>query len=111
MFVAKMKDIQWTKGDEQAIEISIKKDGMPYDLSGVTVYFTVKKRLEDAYDQAVIRKIITEHKDAQGGVTEILIEREDTSELATGEYFYDIQVGGATVLKGKFVLLWEVTDV
>ncbi len=111
MFQAKKKDILYTKGDEQAIEISIKKDGVPYNLSGVTVYFTVKKKLEDTYSQAVIQKVVTVHKDPEGGVTEILITKEDTSGLAIGEYFYDIQVGGATVLKGKFVILWEVTDV
>ena len=62
--------------------------GIPKDISGWTVYFTVKEKISDADNLAKINHNITTHQDAKGGKSLILLTQEDSDR--TGSYHYDI---------------------
>jgi hypothetical protein len=58
-------------------------DGTPLDLTGATVFFFVKRRVED--DDELIWKKFTTHEDATGGVTNIVLTKEETAALESGQ--------------------------
>lgn len=72
-------------------------DGAPIDLSGSTVYFTVK---ENEYDDtgsdstALIQKTITAHSDPTLGRSVFTLTDTDTY-VAPGKYYFDIVVEDA----------------
>ena len=80
------------------------------DLTGATVYFTVKTAADnDATDStALIKKDITSHTDAVDGATEIVLPPTDT-DIAVGKYKYDIKLkkadgSQATTQVGDFIV-------
>jgi len=100
-------------GDTGSITLGISKNGTAYSfIVGDTVYFSVKKTLnQTTYD---IQKTITTFSD---GKAIILIEPDDTNELSTGNYFYDIEyVDGDGIVNTlvneveRFVLLGGVKN-
>jgi len=69
------------------------KDGTPYNLTGCTVYFTIKK-VEDSLkddDVAVVQKIITDHVNAVGGISHLSLSESDTTQNP-GEYYFDFKI-------------------
>ena len=80
-----------TRGDTKIYALHFRnKTGADIDISNWTIFFTVKKKLEDIDDDAKIKKNITNHTDPIHGKTEIRLDPADTELL--GEHFYDIQV-------------------
>jgi len=82
-------------------------DGDAINITDWTVYFTMKKNYADA--EAKISKDITEHSDAEGGLSIVTLTSDDT-DLVPGKYFYDIQIkkdDGSieTVLSGQVQIL------
>jgi hypothetical protein len=63
--------------------------GNPEDITGWTVYFTVKEKMEDADVDAKISKDITSHYDATAGKTLISLTASDTN--LKGNYYYDVK--------------------
>ena len=84
----KKADLNILRGDSYSISVN-----MGMDLTGTTVFFTAKPALtDDATDTtAVISVEVTSHDDAANGVTTIALSPTDTN-VAPGEYYYDIQV-------------------
>mgnify|MGYP001813682803 CR=1 FL=1 len=87
----------------------------PIDITGWKVYFTVKKRDDEAVDdsEALIVKDVTVHTDPTGGITEIALTAEDTNVLP-GNHLYDIQYKTATsdiktVTSGNALVKKDVT--
>lgn len=66
-------------------------DGEPLDLTGYTVWFTVKENVDDTDASAKIQKEITSHTDPTNGITTVTLDPADTDDLA-GSYHYDIQL-------------------
>ena len=64
-------------------------NGNPKDITGWTIYFTVKEKMEDSDGLAKISKDITSHYDAKGGKTLISLETDDTD--LKGNYYYDVK--------------------
>ena len=86
------------------------------DLTGATVYFTVKSAADsDASDTtALIKKDITSHTDAVNGVTEIALLPADT-DITPGKYKYDIKLKKAdgqqtTTQVGEFIVKEAITN-
>lgn len=73
---------------------TVTEDGAAYNLTGKTVWFTVKQFLDtdETNAEAVITKIVSSHTDAPAGITAISLTATDTN-LNEGTYFYDIHVG------------------
>jgi hypothetical protein len=69
--------------------LCIKKNGQVQDITGYTIYFTVKEKLSDGDTGAIISQDITSHIDALNGKTVIELSKDDT-DLEPGSYFYDI---------------------
>lgn len=86
------------------------------DLTGATVYFTVKSAADtDATDtSALIKKDITSHTDAINGATEIVLTPTDT-DITVGKYKYDIKLKKAdgqqtTTQVGEFIVKEAITN-
>lgn len=80
-------------GDSHSKKIKIFEDRAQTekpDISGWTVWFTVKEDINDPDEEAVIQKEITTHTNAQEGVTLLSLSNEDT-DIEPDEYHYDIQ--------------------
>lgn len=99
---------------ENTRNISLSFDGV--DLTGATVYFTVKTQPDDdaADTTAVIKKDITSHIDATNGQTRIELTPSDT-DIEPDKYQYDIKLKKAsgeqvTVDLGTFVVKPAITN-
>jgi hypothetical protein len=106
--------IEIFRGDDKTLNLSFKDgNGNPINLSGSTIYFTAKKKIEYGDDQAVIQKDVTTHSDATAGTSVIQLSNTDTS-ITPDTYLYDIQYktsGGtiSTVLKDEIIIKPDVT--
>jgi len=66
-------------------------NGTDVDITGWKLYFTIKLRVDDTDDQAILKKDITTHIDPTHGKTTIVLSSTETA-LLRGNYFYDIQM-------------------
>ncbi len=93
--------LQIIKKDYKEIVTTFKeKDGTPIDISGQTVYFTVKIKWDlaeiDATDSnAVIKKDITTHTDPTQWETTIILTSTDT-DIDPNVYSADLQLKNAS---------------
>lgn len=88
-------------------------DGDPIDLTGATVFFTVKKKLSDADDDAVIEKEITSFDDPDSGIATLILSATDTN-IPAKNYVFDIQLKTAdnkisSSLSANFFVSQDVT--
>lgn len=92
-----MADLTIIRGDNTTIELTYQdSDSNAIDLTGATVFFTVKSAIDaDATDaNAIIQKDVTSHADAANGRSDIELSDSDT-DVALGEYLGDIQIKNA----------------
>lgn len=66
-------------------------DGDPINLTGTTVFFTVKKKSSDPDDEAFIEEEITVFDDPTSGVAQLQLSAAQT-DIAAGRYLFDIQL-------------------
>ena len=78
------------RGDDRTFALEFKKDGVAIDITGWTVFFTLKKSTYDSDNDALIKKTVTTHTDPTNGKTEFSITNTETDALI-GIYYYDIQ--------------------
>jgi hypothetical protein len=104
------------RGDTQRYKLTLKdvSTGTPIDLTGATIWFTMKPAITDDDTNAVIQKQVTSHTDAVNGETEIVLTNADTQNLVLGTYYYDIQYVAAngdvkTIIAGKLKVIGDVT--
>ena len=73
---------------------------VPYDLTGLSVKFTVKKKddISDSDDAALISHIITVHTDAESGLTSF-VPTEAERAIAAGFYKADIKLFNGAALE------------
>ena len=84
------KNLVSVRGDSIKIYLVFSLDGVPIDITGWTVYFTVKQNEDDPDSSAVISKTVTTHTDPTQGKTLIEVSADETYNLL-GQYFYDVQ--------------------
>jgi hypothetical protein len=87
-------------------------DGTAYDLTGATLFLTVKNALTDADSAAVIRKEVTSHDDAAGGLSHFDLLTSDNA--TAGTRYYDVQLKTSdakiyTLFGGLWKVLSDVT--
>ena len=105
--------IKRVKGDTFNLDIQILNDsGDVIDLTGATVFFTVKRNLQDTDAQALISKTITSHSSPSTGETSITFTSTDVDYV--GEFYYDVKIKDVSnkitsVFKDKFILVEHVT--
>jgi hypothetical protein len=106
-------DLCWTRGDSGRLDVTVKQaDGTAYDLTGATLFLTVKNALTDADGAAVIRKEVTSHDNAAGGISHFDLLTTDNATAATR--FYDVQLKTSdskiyTLFGGLWKVLSDVT--
>ena len=79
------------RGDSFRQKITVSCDGAVVNITGWTIYFTVKVNKSDPDEDAVISKKITEHIDAENGESLLLVLPTETDNLL-GRHYYDIQI-------------------
>jgi len=84
----KWKDIRRHRRSTQPYKIKVKKDGIAEDITGWTIYFTLKTSMNDNDNQAIIDKKITAHSDATNG--ESLIEFTASETDLVGTYYFSV---------------------
>lgn len=92
MRTTKCNKIEMIRGDTPLIHL-VFTDGdtnVPMDLTGCTVYFTVKRDWRDTDAQAIFQKIVNTFDDPLTGEFDIQLTTEDSQEV--GFFIYDIQV-------------------
>ena len=109
------KKLYITRGDDVTKILNFEDNsGNAINITGWTVFFTVKKSYLKSDDEALIKKDITSHSDPSNGKTKLVINASDTDDMNNGDYYYDIQVKKGdgkinTVLNDIFVLDYDVT--
>lgn len=84
------------RGTSKTLSLKVKDAaGNPVNLTGATVYFTVKQKAKDKY--SLIQKISTDIAQVEipnptDGIAKIYISPEDTVSLATTRYMFDVWV-------------------
>jgi len=89
------------------------EDGVAIDITGWTVFFTVKAKADDLDAAAVISKTITVFTDPTNGEAGISLTSTDTNQTI-GSYLFDIQVKTnlaeiITVLEGILTITKDIT--
>jgi hypothetical protein len=106
-------DLTWTRGDSGRLDVTVtQSDGTAYNLTGATLFLTVKNALTDADSAAVIRKEVTSHHDATAG--ESHFDLLTTDNATAGARFYDVQLKDSankifTLFGGVWRVLADVT--
>lgn len=80
------------RGDQFSLSVAITDDDdLPIDITGATIFFTVRRWLKESEEGALIEKEVTDHVDPTNGETEIPLTNDDTS-IQAGDYYYDIRI-------------------
>lgn len=102
------------RGDDKTWPLTFTDaNGDPFDLTGYTIFFTVKEKKADVDADAVITKDITSHTDASGGISSLALTHDDT-DIAVGYYIYDFQLvsgsGAVTTIEpDTFIVEQDIT--
>ena len=83
------KELELVRNTTKAYEVNFTKNGTPEDITGWTVYFTVKSKMSDSDLNAKIKKAITTHDNPTTGVALIELTASDT-DIVAGNYYYSI---------------------
>ena len=111
-----MTDLSIYEGNDKTWTVTVTdSDSVAIDITGYTFLFTVKKKISDSDDNAIISKNITTHSDPTGGITAIIINREDTVDISPKQYPCDFQMiddddKRITIFKGTFTIIQSIGD-
>ncbi len=104
-----------TQGDDVTYNLNFTDaNGAVVDITGWTIFFTVKNSPEESADtNALISKTITSHTSPTSGLTTIDLSSTDTN-IPKDLYYFDIQVKTNTgkiytVMKGRFEVTYDIT--
>ena len=86
-----MQDLNLVRKTTKTLKVTFsnKSTGLPIDITGYTLYFTVKKTPSQPDSLANIFKTVTTHTNPTAGETQILLTPEDT-DIPQGNYIYDL---------------------
>jgi len=84
------KNLELVQKTTKVYEIQFKKDGQFVDITDWIVFLTVKEKMTDSDDDAIIKKTIVSHTDAPNGKTTIELDSTDT-DITPKSYVFDIK--------------------
>jgi len=87
--VPRWEDIQLARKTTKTFELQFDSDGAPVDITGWTIYFTVKEKMNDTDANAKISRTVTTHTEPTNGKTLIELTVSDT-DIPAGNYYYSI---------------------
>ena len=104
-------DLALVKSDSKTYTLTIKNDGVAVDISGWSLYFTVKNSFEDLDVNAIITKnvIFPANASSIAGIGYLSLTKTDT-DVALGNYKYDMKLidnstSRQTFLRGKYNII------
>jgi len=109
-----MSQLSIYRGDTKTYSLTFTDaDNAAIDITGWTIFFTVKEKKSDADDDAVLKKDVTVHGDPTNGLSSIALSATDT-DISPSRYYYDIQIKKDddsinTVLCSTFEVLTDIT--
>lgn len=109
--------LQIYRGDDKNYNFTFKNAaGEVIDITGWTIFFTVKPAIDDEDDDAnaVIAKTITEHVNPANGIATVPLADTDSNDLHAEEYVYDFQRKSSagkikTLMHGPYEITRDVT--
>ena len=109
-------DFELIQGDDEAITVTFKdEDGVAIDITGYTVFFTIKKRPDEDSDDsdAIFKATITSHTDPANGITTIDIPRDTMADIEARRYVYDLQLKDTSdkINSSKYGVLEVINDI
>jgi hypothetical protein len=111
-----MDIISIVKGDYEEIELEFyDANDVAVNLTGATIFFTVKENLDDLDSSAIIQKVVTSHTNPTLGQSKIILTNADTILPLVGKFYTcDIQLTDLsghphTPLVAKFIVTPEIT--
>jgi hypothetical protein len=79
------------RGDDLSFKLNFADtDGVPIDITGWTIFFTLKLKKDDSDSEAIVSKTITSLTDPLNGISIVTISHTEVNDLV-GPYFYDFQ--------------------
>ena len=107
------KNLEINKKTTPTYALNFKKDGIPVDITGWTIYFTVKENISDSDANAVIKKDIDSHDEPLNGIALIKLEATDT-DLTPKTYYYDVfckddDENMAVLFRGNLTIIETIT--
>jgi hypothetical protein len=102
------------KGDTTIFELTITdQDGVAVNLTGATVFLTVKTKPNDTDASAILKKDVTAHTDPTHGITRVILSNTEMN-IAPGAYYYDIQVKSSagliqSIASDSFRVIQDIT--
>jgi hypothetical protein len=105
--------IKRIKGDTYNLDVQIlDANENVFDLTGCTVFLTVKRNLQDSDSLALINKTITSHTNPTNGETTFSFNASDVNYV--GEFYYDIKIKDSnglinSIFSDLFILVDHVT--
>lgn len=105
------------RGDSKTYSLHFRNsNGTDLNITGWTIYLTVKRNYTDADIDAILQKIVITHTDPTHGQTSIVLENSDTENLPIGVFLFDIQAKTNatpakiyTIMRGQYIILEDVT--
>jgi len=99
------KDLELLRKSTKTYELQFKKDGASVDITGWTVYFTIKEKTEDLDTSAKLAKTVTTFENATSGIALVELSIIET-DITAGNYWYsfdfkDDDDNEGTVVSGK----------
>lgn len=115
-----MSNIIMYKGETNIISFEVIDEtvtpNIPFDITGYTLYLTVKKRKDDTDANALIQKTQILHDNATNGQSHFEILAIDTANMDYDDYVFDIEIRSftedviRTVLVGHIEIQEKVKD-
>lgn len=105
----------YTQGDDVQFDLTFTdSNDNPKDITGWTVWMTVKEEEAAPDTEALVQKEVTSHVDAANGETAVKLSSSETDDLSETHY-YDVQVkkdnGNIQTIQKGFITFQEgITD-
>lgn len=101
-------DLFMLPGDTEVLELSfVDGAGEPIDITDWSITMQVKKKVTDPIP--VLAQTVTDHEDAQSGITQLVWEADETACLEKGIYRYSLRYTDAnshtvTIISGRVIV-------
>jgi len=107
--------IEIFKRDDKTWTLEVQdSDGNVVDITGATLFFTVKEHKTDDDSEALIKKEITSHTNPTQGLSSLSLTPSDTENIDAGDYYFDFQMKSSSGLittfgVGTFRIIQDIT--
>lgn len=83
---------QIKRGNTEPWELKVEDDGQAIDLINKTVQIIIKEKTSDPDADALYSVVITDHFDAENGITFVMMTSEQTKAIKPGVKYFAIRV-------------------